>query len=90
MGSTVLPSKTPVAEDPALSQRRFLFEGSQVDLPGGLDLHVAPILQSPVSFEGSQTRLRVSGPISHANMCSVSGNSVPLTGAVKVMEDILI
>lgn len=58
VGSTVLSSETPVAEDPALSQRRFLFEGSQVDLPGGLDLHVAPLLQSPVSFEGSQTRLR--------------------------------
>jgi hypothetical protein len=63
VGSSVLPSETPVAEDPALSPKRFFLEGSQVDLPRGLDLHVAPLLQSPVSFEGSQTRLRVSGPI---------------------------
>ncbi|KAL4749295.1 hypothetical protein BDW72DRAFT_214177 [Aspergillus terricola var. indicus] len=58
VGSTVLSSEISVAEDPAVSQRRFFLEGSQVDLPRGLDSQIAPLLQSPVSFEGSQTRLR--------------------------------
>ncbi|KAL5051745.1 hypothetical protein BDW71DRAFT_171742 [Aspergillus fruticulosus] len=56
VGSTVLPSNTSVAQDPSLSQGRFFLEGSQVDLPRGLDSHIALLIRSPVSFEGSQTR----------------------------------
>ncbi|KAL6238662.1 hypothetical protein BDW75DRAFT_246757 [Aspergillus navahoensis] len=56
VGSTVLPSNTSVAQDPTVSQRRFFLESSQVDLPRGLDSHIAPLVRSPVNFEGSQIR----------------------------------
>ncbi|KAL4975838.1 hypothetical protein BDW66DRAFT_62648 [Aspergillus desertorum] len=56
VGSTVLPSNASVAQDSSVSQRRFFLEGSQVDLPWGLNSHIAPLNQSPVNFQGSQTR----------------------------------